>query len=183
MGLQNDQSNATSIFVGITLHACLLSAAVSLTTLRTWVTFPQLSLKKCAFIMFVMCLFRPIGILCGLLVQHLNDNETSLVPAILMSLSSGVFLHVTFLSLIPAEFSRKIRHCDTNIHEQSEVYHSEKIRDDTDPSLESEKSIQPSSLQAIKEATTSFDMIKIIFFMGGWILIPVLNMFTGGHHH
>ena len=183
LGLQHDLSDATSIFLGIAIHACLLSSVVSLTTLRAWVTLPQLSLKKCALIQFVMCLFRPIGILCGLLVQSINDSETNVMSAILMSLSTGVFLHVTFLSLIPAEFSNKIGHCTTNLQEPPFRNTEVSLEEDVELSLESEKSICALSLKTTKEATTIFQMVKVLFFVCGWLILSVLTIVTGGHHH
>ena len=182
LGLQNNLPDATSIFIGISLHACLLSSVVSLTTLRAWVTLPELSLKKCALIQFVMCLFRPIGIVCGLLVQHLNDNETNVVSAILISLSTGVFLHVTFLSLIPSEFPNKIGHCTTKLQE-TPFSKPEQFREDAESSLESEQTNRASSLQTTKDVTAIISIFKVFFFSCGWLLLAVLTLLTGGHHH
>ena len=185
MGIQNNLSDATSIFIGISLHACLLSLVVSLTTLRAWISVPQLSLKKCAFIQILMCLFRPIGMFLGLLVQHLDDTETNVISAILMSLSTGVFLHVTFLSLIPKEFpSQAASNCPANIEDTTLGCGDNLKEEDELEEIEGETPISATtSLFTIKERTINFTLLKASFFVCGWLLLSMLSLFTPGMHH
>ena len=181
MGIQNNLSDATSIFIGISLHACLLSLVVSLTTLKAWASIPRLSLRKCAFIQLLMCLFRPIGIILGLLVQNLNDKETNVISAILMSLSTGVFLHVTFLSLIPAEFpSQATNRCPTNM-EDTTLGCGEQLKEEDELEEETPIGTTTSSL-TIREKTINFTLLKASFFVCGWLLLSMLSLFTPDHH-
>ena len=184
LGLQKKLSDAMSIFVGVSLHACLISLVVSLTALKVWVTIPQIPLKKCALIQLIMCLFRPIGIMLGLLVQRLGDDETNMVSAILMSLSTGVFLHVTFLSLIPAEFPKDQKNnCKKSVSEETEIK-SETFREKKELDLEPENTASAStSLLTTNEDPKMFALFKIVFFVCGWLVMSLLPLITGHDHH
>ena len=185
LGLQNDISNATSIFIGILLHASLLSLVVSLTTLKEWISYPNLPLSKCAFIQLIMCLFRPIGNLLGLLVQNANDESTSVISAILMSLSTGVFLHVTFLSLIPSEFSiDKKAHCEVNLDEEPVKVHDPFNKEDCEIDKDIEKSsCLGSFLLLLDQNHVALTSLKALFFVCGWVTLSLLTLLTSGHHH
>ena len=178
-------SNATSIFIGISLHASLLSLVVSLTTIKAWVASPDLPLSKCAFIQLVMCFFRPMGIMLGFLVQNTKDENANVISAILMSLSTGVFLHVTFLSLIPSEFSSNMKsHCGSNLEEESMKNQDPFEKEDTGFDNDADNTSCPvPSLTNINENEVSFTLLKALFFVCGWVTLSLLTLLTGGHHH
>ena len=183
LGLQNDIADAMSIFIGISLHACLLSLVVSLATLRSWVPLSQQSMKKLAMILVTMCIFRPLGIFFGLLVKKLDDGETNIMSAILMSLSTGVFLHVTFISLIPAEFSNSTTvHCSLS-NQDATVSKSEGTSKDPDITC---NNIFGSAVKSFLHlvGTPEFNTIlKASFFVCGWLAMTILTFIFGHHRH
>ena len=184
LGLQNNLSNATSIFIGISLHTSLLSFVVSLTTIKAWTSFPDLSLSKCAFIQLIMCSFRPIGIMFGLLVQNTEDENTNVISAILMSLSTGVFLHVTFISLIPSEFFGDIKgHCGSSTEEDSMANYGPFYEEETEANKDDDKAFRPTSFTPLyDENNVVFTSFKVLFFICGWVTLSLCTLLTAGHH-
>ena len=181
--MQNDIADAMSIFIGISLHACLLSLVVSLATLRSWVPLSQQSMKKLAMILVTMCVFRPLGIFFGLLVKKLDDGETNIMSAILMSLSTGVFLHVTFISLIPAEFSHSTTaHCSLS-NQDATVSKSEGTSKDPDITCNNIFGSAMKSFQHLVETPDFNIILKAFFFVCGWLTMAILTFIFGHHRH
>ena len=180
LGLQNEITNATNIFIGIALHASLVGFVVSITTLRIWLKLPNMSLMKCVMIQCVMCLFRPLGICLGMMVGNLNGSAERIISAILTSLSAGIFLHVTFLSLIPAEFStdknHSANHCSSN---QTTTKQGSKImtkdEHNCDDNLRSgESSMLSQSFNKDTQIPNLSQNMKLVFFVLGWMTLSLL---------
>ena len=182
LGLQREVSDATSLFVGIAFHACLLSAAVSLTTLRAWLKLSKISFKKCALIQVAICIFRPVGIALGLFVENVGGMEGNIASAVLTSLSTGIFLHVIFVSLIPAEFCIDTGHCTTTF-EDTPASHNMESKDVSATLYEGNCATHASPFPQINEAFNICYILKIVFFTCGWLSLSLLKVLTGGHHH
>ena len=126
-----------------------------------------------------------MGIMLGFLVQNAKDDNANVISAILMSLSTGVFLHVTFLSLIPSEFSSNIKnHCGSNVEEEYMMTRDPFYKEDTEFDKDADNTTCPvPSLSNIDENDFSFTLLKALFFVCGWVTLSLLTLLTAGHHH
>lgn len=121
----------------------------------------------------------------GLLVQNANDESTSVISAILMSLSTGVFLHVTFISLIPSEFSTDNKgHCEVNLDEEAIKGYDPFNKEDSEIDKDIEKSSRLASFFLLLEQNqVALTSLKALFFVCGWLTLSLLTLLTSGHHH
>ena len=120
-----------------------------------------------------------------LVVQNANDESTSVISAILMSLSTGVFLHVTFLSLIPSEFSTDNKaHCEVNLDEEPIKGHDPFNKEDCviDSDIEN-SSCLASFFLLLDQNQVALTLLKALFFVFGWLTLSLLTLLTSGHHH
>ena len=100
------QDAAVSLFLGILIHSILLSIAISLSALKSWQPPTKMSFNRAAIFLVILVLFRPTGILLGLGLGTSSGYGGHFLTAILQSLSAGIFIHVTFFSLLPGEFGK-----------------------------------------------------------------------------
>ena len=121
----------------------------------------------------------------GLLVQNTEDENTNVISAILMSLSTGVFLHVTFLSLIPSEFfSDNKGHCGSSLAEDSLTNYDPFYKDEKEANKDDDKSFPPTSFTSwLGENKVVFTLFKVLFFVCGWVTLSLLTLLTAGHNH
>jgi hypothetical protein len=65
-----------------------------------------MSFSRAAIFLLILIGFRPAGILLGLGIGTSSGLGAHLMIAVLQSLSAGIFIHLTFFSLLPGEFGR-----------------------------------------------------------------------------
>jgi hypothetical protein len=65
-----------------------------------------MSFSRAAIFLLILIGFRPAGILLGLGIGSSSGLGAQLTIAVLQSLSAGIFIHLTFFSLLPGEFGR-----------------------------------------------------------------------------
>lgn len=116
LGLQDNGGSAVAVFTGIALHAAIFSFAVSVSVIklsfesssyvqtRTQSQGMKRVLSAAAVILTLACLARPFGVSLGVLITKLPGNSGQVVKAILTSFSTGIFMEITFISMIRQEF-------------------------------------------------------------------------------
>lgn len=100
LGLQTDHLRIFHLFFAIVFHEALVAFSVGITMARQHLTQRQ-GVKY----VLLFSLAVPAGILLGLLVQQAPGTAGSLASAVFQSLAAGIFIHVTFLELLPSELS------------------------------------------------------------------------------
>ena len=100
LGLQTDQMKIFHLFFAIVFHEALIAFSVGITMARQ-----QLTLQQGVKYILIFSLAVPLGIFLGLVVQQAPGTGGSVASAIFQSLAAGIFIHVTFLELIPAELA------------------------------------------------------------------------------
>merc|ERR1719468_167530 len=109
LGVQTNKSSAVSLFIAIMLHSLPLATAVTTALLKQLMLLPSspISMPRMFTCLLIMSIIRPVGLLLGLAVVLIHGLTTLIVAAFLQSFASGVFLYITFMSLLPAEFSSR----------------------------------------------------------------------------
>lgn len=100
LGLQTDPMKIFHLFFAIVFHEALIAFSVGITMTRQ-----QLTLKQGVKYILIFSLAVPLGIFLGLVVQQAPGTSGSVASAIFQSLAAGIFIHVTFLELVPAELT------------------------------------------------------------------------------
>ena len=121
MNTFNSKETAISLFLGILLHGILLAIAISLACLKVWNPPVNISFVRAGICLVLLTLFRPIGILLGLGIGSMSGYGAHLTTAILQSLSAGIFIHVTFFSLLTQEFGKTSSGCHSFGQDNKEV--------------------------------------------------------------
>ena len=118
-------------------------------------------------------------------MENSHDENTNVVSAILMSLSTGVFLHVTFLSLIPSEFSNNTNvHCGANQEDEPLRNYDPFNKEEGEVDKETNTPSRPASfLTSLEQNEIAFTSLKALFFVCGWVTLALLTLLTSGHHH
>ena len=99
LGLQADRMRIFHLFFAIIFHEALVGLSVGITMARQ-----QFTLMRSVKYVLLFSLSVPVGILIGLVVQQTPGTGGAIASAILQSLATGIFIHVTFLELVPSEF-------------------------------------------------------------------------------
>lgn len=100
LGLQTDHMRIFHLFVAILFHEALVAFSVGITMARH-----HLTLNEGVKYILIFSTAVPLGIVLGLIVQQAPGTAGSVASAIFQSLAAGIFIHVTFLELVPAELS------------------------------------------------------------------------------
>ncbi len=100
LGLQTDPMKIFHLFFAIVFHEALIAFSVGITMARQ-----HLTLKQGVKYILIFSLAVPLGIFLGLIVQQAPGTGGSVASAIFQSLAAGIFIHVTFLELVPAELN------------------------------------------------------------------------------
>lgn len=100
LGLQTEHLRIFHLFFAILFHEALVAFSVGITMTRQRMAFSR-AVK--AILLFSTAV--PLGILLGLVVQQAPGTAGTIVSAIFQSISAGIFIHVTFLELLPAELN------------------------------------------------------------------------------
>lgn len=100
LGLQKEKPKALHLFIAILLHECLCAFALGVNTAKRRLTVCA-GLKYVAF----FCLTIPVGIGIGIALGQTPGLIGNIISGTLQGLASGIFIHVTFMEIIPAEFA------------------------------------------------------------------------------
>ncbi|KAG8596520.1 hypothetical protein GDO81_001955 [Engystomops pustulosus] len=100
IGLQSKYASALEIAIAVLIHKGIIVFSLSLKLVQSMVTPVWL-----AIYIIIFSLMSPIGITIGIVVTLKKSNVVTLVQAILEGISSGTFVYVTFLEILPAELN------------------------------------------------------------------------------
>lgn len=101
LGLQTDHVKIFHLFFAVVFHEALIAFSVGITMARQ----QSMTLRQGVKYVLMFSLAVPLGIFLGLIVQQAPGTGGSVASAIFQSLAAGIFIHVTFLELVPAELS------------------------------------------------------------------------------
>ena len=109
LGLQSNKSQASSIFVAVACHAALFTGAVSISLMKQKLSCstlnPEKVLKMTGLTMIILCCVRPLGTAIGMGTLQIKGQAASVITGMLLSISTGVFINITFMSLCLEELS------------------------------------------------------------------------------
>lgn len=104
IGLQPKYSSALQIAIAVLIHKGIIVFSLSLKLIQSMTTPVWL-----AIYIVIFSLMSPIGITIGILVTLKKTAIVTLVQAILEGISSGTFVYVTFLEILPSELNSGTR--------------------------------------------------------------------------
>ncbi|KAM4050248.1 zinc transporter ZIP2 [Anomaloglossus baeobatrachus] len=104
IGLQPKYVSALQIAIAVLIHKGIIVFSLSLKLIQSMTTPVWLSIY-----IVIFSLMSPIGIMIGILVTLNKTSVVTLVQAILEGISSGTFVYVTFLEILPAELNSRKR--------------------------------------------------------------------------
>lgn len=106
IGLQKDVGTIYQLAIAISVHKAVLTFGVGLPLFETMGAVNKLKVAiGCAMI---FCCASPIGCIIGAFVtkeSYTSSPGVSIATAVLQCLATGTFLYVTFLEVLPKEFS------------------------------------------------------------------------------
>uniref|UniRef100_T1J422 Zinc transporter ZIP3 n=1 Tax=Strigamia maritima TaxID=126957 RepID=T1J422_STRMM len=100
LGLIKETSRALRMFIAMILHESMCAFVLGVNLARNRLTL-------CAILVYIVffSLTVPAGIGLGLVLGELQGVEAVVVAAVLQAMAAGIFVHVTFMEIIPGEFS------------------------------------------------------------------------------
>ncbi|CAJ0919977.1 unnamed protein product [Ranitomeya imitator] len=98
IGLQPKYVSALQIAIAVLIHKGIIVFSLSLKLIQSRTTQVWLALY-----IVIFSLMSPIGITIGIVVTLKKNSVITLVQAILEGISSGTFVYVTFLEILPLE--------------------------------------------------------------------------------
>ncbi|CAG0882949.1 unnamed protein product [Cyprideis torosa] len=101
LGLQDQSDKMISLFFGILLHEAIMAFALGITMSRN-----NIPIKTSVKSMILFCLCIPLGITVGWMIGFSPGMVGGIINAILQAFAAGVFIHVTFLEIIPHELEQ-----------------------------------------------------------------------------
>lgn len=98
LGLQHDTDKALRLFIAIMLHECLCALAMGVNLAKRRPTV-------CGALCYasVFCAALPAGIGVGIALGQTPGLVGNAVSGTLQALAAGLFIHVTFVEIVPAE--------------------------------------------------------------------------------
>lgn len=100
LGLQTEKVKILHLFLAVLIHEALVVFALGVNIAKRNMGF-LVSLKYIVMVTGSI----PVGILIGLLIGTTPGLFGSAVSAVLQGIAAGIFIHVTFMEIIPDEFS------------------------------------------------------------------------------
>ncbi|XP_072269861.1 zinc transporter ZIP2 [Pyxicephalus adspersus] len=100
IGLQSNYSSALQIAIAVLIHKGIIVFSLSLKLIQS-MTRPAWLITY----IVTFSLMSPIGITIGIIVTLKKTTVVSLVQTILEGISSGTFVYVTFLEILPQELN------------------------------------------------------------------------------
>jgi len=100
LGLQTNQTKVFHLFLAVLFHEMLVALAVG-------ANIAKLNLGLVASLKYILIVTGsiPVGILLGLLIRTAPGLLGACVSATLQGIAAGIFIHVTFMEIIPEELS------------------------------------------------------------------------------
>lgn len=100
LGLQTNPVKVFHLFLAVLFHEMLVALAVG-------ANIAKLNLGLVASLKYILIVTGsiPVGILLGLLIRTAPGLLGACVSAILQGIAAGIFIHVTFMEIIPEELS------------------------------------------------------------------------------
>lgn len=106
IGLQDSVSTLTQLAIAIAIHKAVIAFGVGLPLFETLGVLDKL--KTAVFCAMIFCAASPIGCYIGAFITEKSYEEnvgSDIAKAVLQCLATGTFLYVTFMEVIPKEFS------------------------------------------------------------------------------
>ncbi|CAB3404332.1 unnamed protein product [Caenorhabditis bovis] len=100
-GVQNDIKSAMSLFIGITIHKAIVMFSIGMKLTRNHPIRWWIVMSLVVFIAFCNVLGGSIGIIIE--SSNMNTTDKSLTTAILMSISLGTFIFISFFEMLAPE--------------------------------------------------------------------------------
>lgn len=100
LGLQTNQVKVFHLFLAVLLHEMLVALALG-------ANIAKLNLGLLGSLKYILIVTSsiPVGILLGLLIRTAPGLLGACVSAVLQGIAAGIFIHVTFMEIIPEELS------------------------------------------------------------------------------
>lgn len=100
LGLQTTQNKVFHLFLAVLFHEMLVALAVG-------ANIAKMNLGLVASLKYILIMTGsiPVGILLGLLIRTAPGLLGACVSATLQGIAAGIFIHVTFMEIIPEELS------------------------------------------------------------------------------
>lgn len=100
LGLQTNQVKVFHLFLAVLFHEILVALALGANIAKL-----NLSLLSSLKYILIVTGSIPVGILLGLLIRTAPGLLGASVSAFLQGIAAGIFIHVTFMEIIPEELS------------------------------------------------------------------------------
>ncbi|XP_075709369.1 zinc transporter ZIP2 [Rhinoderma darwinii] len=104
IGLQSKYTSALQIAIAVLIHKGIIVFSLSVKLIQNMTTPVWL-----AIYIVIFSLMSPIGITIGIVVTLKKSAVVTIVQAILEGISSGTFVYVTFLEILPSELNSGTR--------------------------------------------------------------------------
>ncbi|XP_056408237.1 zinc transporter ZIP2 [Hyla sarda] len=104
IGLQSKYASALQIAIAVLIHKGIIVFSLSLKLIQSRTTKVWLSIY-----IVIFSLMSPIGITIGIVVTLKKSAIVTVVQAVLEGISSGTFVYVTFLEILPSELNSGTR--------------------------------------------------------------------------
>lgn len=100
LGLQTNQVRVFHLFLAVLFHEMLVALALG-------ANIAKLNLGLLGSLKYILIVTGsiPVGILLGLLIRTAPGLLGACVSAVLQGIAAGIFIHVTFMEIIPEELS------------------------------------------------------------------------------
>lgn len=100
LGLQTNQVKVFHLFLAVLFHEMLVALALG-------ANIAKLNLGLLGSLKYILIVTSsiPVGILLGLLIRTAPGLLGACVSAVLQGIAAGIFIHVTFMEIIPEELS------------------------------------------------------------------------------
>lgn len=100
LGLQTSQVKVFHLFLAVLFHEMLVALALG-------ANIAKLNLSLLSSLKYIMIVTGsiPVGILLGLLIRTAPGLLGASVSAVIQGIAAGIFIHVTFMEIIPEELS------------------------------------------------------------------------------
>ncbi|KAJ9587844.1 hypothetical protein L9F63_018716 [Diploptera punctata] len=100
LGLQTDHVKLLHLFLAVLIHELLVALALGVNIAKL-----NLSLLKSLKYILIVTGSIPVGIVVGIIVRAAPGLTGAAVSAVLQGLAAGIFIHVTFMEIIPEELA------------------------------------------------------------------------------
>lgn len=163
IGLQNDEGTIYQLAVAISIHKAVLTFGVGLPLFKTLGEVDKLKVAVACALIF--CSASPIGCVIGAFIteqSYASSPGAAIAVAVLQCLATGTFLYVTFLEVLPKEFSHH--------HHGDHTHRSE------EPSLNSDgATIDDVSVSITSHGTSKPQMLKLFALIVGFSIAAALQ--------